>query len=80
MIVFLFFLGIKLRYKTDFQDLFEKEFRETVQNLNSIKEFIEKMAITIVWISWMSWNFASSLKMPRYIQKVALAVLIFSEG
>ena len=43
-----FFLGIKLRYKTDFQDLFEKEFRETVQNLNSIKEFIEKMVITIV--------------------------------
>ena len=41
----------------NFQHLFEKEFRETSQNFNSIRQPIEKMKITIVWISWMSWNF-----------------------
>ena len=41
----------------NFQNLFEKEFRETSQNFNSIRQPIEKMKITIVWISWMSWNF-----------------------
>ena len=41
----------------NFQNLFEKEFRETSQNFNSIRQPIEKMKITIVWMSWMSWNF-----------------------
>ena len=41
----------------NFQNLFEKEFRETSQNFNSIRQPIEKMKITIFWISWMSWNF-----------------------
>ena len=41
----------------NFQHLFEKAIRETSQNLNSIRQLIEKMKITIVWISWMSWNF-----------------------
>ena len=38
----------------NFQHLFEKEFCETSQNFNSIRQPIEKMKITIVW---MSWNF-----------------------
>ena len=37
--------------------LFFKEFRETSQNLNSIRQWIENMEIKIVWMSWMSWNF-----------------------
>ena len=36
----------------NFQQLFEKEF-----HFNSIRQQIEKMKITIVWMSWMSWNF-----------------------
>ena len=43
------FLGIKLH-------LFEKEFHETSQNFNSIRQPIEKLEIKIV-LSWMSWNF-----------------------
>ena len=35
----------------------EKQFRETSQNFNSIKQPIGKLEITIVWMSWMSWNF-----------------------
>ena len=54
------------RYKTflffkienwNFQNQFEKEFCETSQSFNSIRQPIEKMKITIVWISWMSGNF-----------------------
>ena len=41
----------------NFQHLFEKEFHETSQNFNSIREVIEKMETTIFWMSWMSWNF-----------------------
>ena len=41
----------------NFQNRFEKEFRKTSQSFNSIRQPIEKMKITIVWISWMSWNF-----------------------
>ena len=41
----------------NFQNLFVKEFCETSQNFNSIRQPIEKMKITIVWISCMSWNF-----------------------
>ena len=41
----------------NFQNPFEKEFLETSQNFNSIRQQIEKMKATIVWISWMSWNF-----------------------
>ena len=33
-----------------FQHLFEKEFRETSQNFNSIRQRIEKMEIEIAWI------------------------------
>ena len=51
-----FFLFFKIE-SWNFQNLFEKEFRETSQNFNSIRQPIEKMKITIVWISWMSWNF-----------------------
>jgi hypothetical protein len=32
------------------QHLFEKEFRETSQNFNSIRKQIKKMKITIVWL------------------------------
>ena len=39
----------------NFQHLFEKEFLETSQNFNSIRQRIEKMEI--IQISWMSWNF-----------------------
>ena len=56
----LFKIKTFLFYKIEnwnFQHLFEKEFRETSQNFNSIRQPIEKMKITIVWISWMSWNF-----------------------
>ena len=45
------------RESLNFQHLFEKEFRETSQSFNSIRQPIEKIKITIVWISWMSWNF-----------------------
>ena len=41
----------------NFQDLFEIKFHETSQNVNSIRQLIEKMKITIVWMIWMSWNF-----------------------
>ena len=41
----------------NFQHLFEKEFRESSQNFNSIRQWIEKKEIKIVWITWMSWNF-----------------------
>ena len=44
----------------NFQHLFEKAFGETSQNFNSIRQLIEKFEIKIVWISWMSWNFAAS--------------------
>ena len=40
-----------------FQQLFEKEFRETWQNFNSIRQLTERMKITIVWMDWMRWNF-----------------------
>ena len=50
------FLFFKIESR-NFQNLFEKEFRETSQNFNSIRQPIEKMKITIVWMSWMSWNF-----------------------
>ena len=40
----------------NFQQLFEKEFRETSQNFNSIRQPIEKIKINIFWMSWMSWN------------------------
>ena len=46
----------------NFQHLFETEFRETSQNFNSIRQPIEKMKITIVWISCMSWNLWGSTK------------------
>ena len=51
-----FFFGINLLFfeieDWNFQNLFEKEFRET-----SIRKPIEKMKIKIVWIlSWISWN------------------------
>ena len=38
----------------NFLHLFEKEVHETSKNFNSIKQQIEKMKITIFW---MSWNF-----------------------
>ena len=50
------FLFIKIE-NWNFQHLFEIEFRETSQNFNSIRQLIENMKITIVWMSWMSWNF-----------------------
>ena len=37
------------------QHLFEKEFRETSQNFDSIRQQIQNMQIKIFW---MSWNFA----------------------
>ena len=40
----------------NFQHLFENKFRGTSHNFNSIRQPIEKMKITIVWMSWMSWN------------------------
>ena len=52
------FLFLKIKKSWKIQDLFEMEFRETSQNFNWIRQWIEKMKITIVWISWMSWNFA----------------------
>ena len=41
----------------NFQHLFEKEFRETSESFNSIRQRIEKMEIKNIWIRWMSWNF-----------------------
>ena len=41
----------------NFQHLFEKEFCETSQNFNSIRQLMEQMKITIIWMSWMSWHF-----------------------
>ena len=38
----------------NFQHLFEKEFHETSQNFNSIRQRIQNMEVEIVW---MSWNF-----------------------
>ena len=92
--------------KWNFQHLFETECRETSQNFNSIRQPMEKMKITNVWMSKfceVSFIFKQMLKvsafflekqksfipkktyfkplnMPRYIQKMVLAVLIFSEG
>ena len=40
-----------------FQHLFGKEFCETSQNFNSIRQWIQNMEIEIVWMSWMSWMF-----------------------
>ena len=58
----IFVLGTKLFLffkieRWNFQHLLEKEFRETSQNFNSIRQPIEKMKIRIVWMSWMSWIF-----------------------
>ena len=58
----LIFLGIKLFlfFKIEswnFQVQFEIEFRETLQNFNSIRQPIENMETTIVWMSPMSSNF-----------------------
>ena len=41
----------------NFHHLFEKKNHETSQNFNSIRQPIEKIKSTIVWMSWMSWNF-----------------------
>ena len=41
----------------NFQHLFEKEFHKTSQNFNSIRQWIEKTEIKIVWMSQISWNF-----------------------
>ena len=49
-------LGL-FRESWNFQHLFEKGFRETSQSFNSIRQQIENMEITIVWMSWMSWSF-----------------------
>ena len=35
----------------------KKEIREISKSFNSIRQPIEKMKITMVWISWISWNF-----------------------
>ena len=56
------FLGIKLFlfFKIEswnFQYLFVNEVCETSQKFNSIKQPIEKMKITIVWMSWILWDF-----------------------
>ena len=48
----------------NFQHLFEKEFCETSQNFNSIRQRIEKVEIKIVWMSWMSWNFVRFHEIP----------------
>ena len=50
------FLFLKIE-SWNFQHLFENEFRETSQNFNSIRQPIETIQITIIWISWMSWHF-----------------------
>ena len=47
------FLFFKIK-SWNFQNLFEKWFCETSQNLNSIRQPIEKMKMTIVWISRIS--------------------------
>ena len=49
----IYFLGIKRGFffkieSGNLQHLFEKEFRETLQNFNSIRQQIEKMEIKIV--------------------------------
>ena len=41
----------------NFQHLFEKVFRETSQNFNSIRQRIQKIKIKIVWMNWMPWIF-----------------------
>ena len=41
----------------NFQNLFENYFCETSQNFSSIRQPRKKIKVTIVWISWMSWNF-----------------------
>ena len=41
----------------NFQHLLEKEFCKTSQNFNSIRQPIEEMKITIVWMRWISWIF-----------------------
>ena len=56
---YIFFLGIKLfcfsRWNAEiFSICLKKEFHETSQNFNSIKQAIEKIKITIVWMCWNS--------------------------
>ena len=48
-----------LFFNIGFQHWCKNEFRETTQNFNSIRQWIEKMKIKIVWMSWMSWNFVT---------------------
>jgi hypothetical protein len=50
------FLFVKIE-SWNFQHLFEKGFWETSYYFKSIRQPIEKIEITIVWIHWMSWNF-----------------------
>ena len=59
------------------QHLFEKEFRETSQNFNSIKQWIEKMEIKIVWMSWIYWNFVRFHEIPfsNRCWKIQLSIL-----
>ena len=43
----------------NFQHVFEKEFRKTSQNFNSVTQQIDKIEIKIVCMNWISWNFLS---------------------
>ena len=56
------------------QHLFGKEFRETSQNFNSIRQPIEKWEIKSVWIRGVSWNFWGFTK---FFFKQMLKVLVF---
>ena len=52
----------------NFQNPFEKEFRETSKSFNSIRQPIEKVKITIVWMRWVSWKLWGFMKF--YIKQI----------
>ena len=51
----IFFLFFKIE-SWNFQHLFEKEFRETSQNINSFRQFLFPFSLSIVWLSEVSQN------------------------
>ena len=55
----------------NFKHLFEKEFRETSQNFNSIRQPIEKLEIKFYWMSWMSWSWGFTKLSFKQMLKVS---------